>query len=118
MDRVRSLAACAALLLVCVACSSVASPTASTLSFAEMQSFNPGLDGEWMLAEYPFARDVTRHPNGRLARMGYWVTDPQGQTRPVMFSFDRKGILTRKEYGGPVVRPPERGAGTEDVGIR
>jgi hypothetical protein len=87
----------------------VASPTASTISFAEMQALNPGVDGEWILSEYPDAREVARGPNGRVASLGYWVNDPEGRARPLMLAFDRDGMLVRKQYGGPVVRPPPRG---------
>ena len=89
------------------ACASVASPTAKTLSFASMQALNPGVDGEWILAEYPHARQVERRQSGRLLRMGYWVEDPQGATRPLMLHFDAEGVLAQKQYGGPLVRPPE-----------
>ena len=89
-------------------CASVAGPTSDTITFAQMQMLNPGVDGEWILAEYPDAREVQRRPDGSLARLGYWVTDPQGKTRPLMLHFDETGTLLRKQYGGPVVRPPER----------
>ncbi len=95
---------CACLL---AACTTFAAPTESQMSFATMQSLNPGVDGEWILAEYPYARDVTRRPGGRLQSMGYWVQDPQGTSRPLMLHFDAQGRLVRKEYGGPLVRPPE-----------
>lgn len=77
------------------------------MSFASMQTLQPGVDGEWILAEYPYARNVQRGSNGRLQSMGYWVEDPLGETRPLMLHFDGEGRLARKEYGGPLVRPPE-----------
>ena len=104
------------LVLLC-GCSSVASPTADTLSFAQMQALNPGVDGEWILSEYPFARDVQRRSDGSLARMGYWVTDPQGKTRPLMLHFDGTGTLQQKQYGGPLVRPPPRSDFDIDIGF-
>lgn len=112
----RTTTACALLVLLC-GCSSVASPTASTMSFAQMQALNPGVDGEWILAEYPFARDVRRRPDRSLQSMGYWVTDPQGKTRPLMLHFDETGTLLRKQYGGPLVRPPPRSDLDFDVGF-
>jgi len=82
-------------------------PADDALSFAAMQSINPGVDGEWILAEYPFARQVRRHPNGRVQFLGYTVEDPQGKSRPLALNFDENGILASKEYGGPIIRAPE-----------
>lgn len=116
MSRDLSAAACAILALF-GGCSSIASPTEDTLSFAQMQALNPGVDGEWILSEYPFARNVERRRDGSLLRMGYWVTDPQGKPRPLMLHFDASGTLVRKQYGGPVVRPPPRSDLDFDVGF-
>ncbi len=87
--------------------------TGSQLSFSQAQSLNPGVDGEWILSEYPFARNVSRWPNGRLQSLGYWVLDPAGDARPLMLHFDQQGILTRKQYGGPLLRPPVNEGGVE-----
>ncbi len=116
MREARQTAVLAVLVLLC-GCSSIAGPTASTMSFAQMQALNPGVDGAWILSEYPFARDVQRRPDGSLQSMGFWVTDPQGQTRPLMLFFDEGGTLLRKQYGGPVVRPPDRQDLDFDVGF-
>jgi hypothetical protein len=95
------------------ACSSVAGPTQKTLTFAQMQALNPGVEGDWILSEYPIAREVRRRPDGTLERLGYWVTDPQGDARPLMLHFDATGVLERKQYGGPLLRPPP----PNDVGV-
>jgi len=102
----------AVLLVLCVGasclagCGSTSGPGAKRMSFANMQAINPGVDSEWLLAEYPFARNVNRRPDGSLKSLGYNVDDPQGKSRPVMFHFDTTGTLERKQYGGPVIRPP------------
>lgn len=101
-------------LLVVPGCGSFASPTSNQLTYAQVQAFNPGVEGEWILSEYPFARDVVRRADGSICSMGFWVDDPQGRSRPLMLHFDANGILERKEYGGPHVRPPER---SENVGF-
>ncbi|MEZ6009469.1 MAG: hypothetical protein R3F05_17145 [Planctomycetota bacterium] len=97
-------------LLLCplaAACGSFAGPTDKGLSFATMQAMNPGVEGEWLLREYPDAREVQRDPRtGRLRRLAYWVNDPAGDNRPLVLWFDENGILTRKDYGGPLLRPP------------
>ncbi len=103
-----------ALLLPLPGCGSFASPTQNQLSYAQVQAFNPGVEGAWILSEYPFARNVVRRADGSLCSMGYWVDDPQGRNRPLMLHFDERGILVRKQYGGPHVRPPER---SENVGF-
>ena len=97
------------LLLVLAGCSSnFRGPTTDSLTFAQMQSLNPGISAEWILSEYPFARDIRRRPNGTVAQMGYIVTDPLDDTRAVLLVFDERGILIEKRYGGPIVRPPEQ----------
>ena len=110
--RARSLFSVA--LLVLAGCGSFAAPTDDQLSYAQVQAFNEGLEGAWVLSEYPFARNVARWPNGEVRSLGYWVDDPQGRNRPLMLHFDQRGLLVRKQYGGPHVRPPER---SENVGF-
>ncbi len=90
------------------ACGTFAAPTDKHMSYAVVQALNPGVDGEWVLSEYPYAREVQRRPDGSLQRLGYWVDDPQGKSRPLMLHFDAAGVLVQKQYGGPHVRPPER----------
>jgi hypothetical protein len=94
-------------------CANARGPNTKTLSFAQMQSINPGVSVNWLLDEYPFARDIRRRPNGSIAQMGYLVTDPQNKGRPLLLVFDENGVLKEKRYGGPIVRPPEdqRGSG-------
>ena len=94
--------------LLLPACGSFASPTQDTLSYAQVQALNVGVDGEWVLSEFPFARNVSRRADGSLQSVGYWVDDPQGRSRPLMLHFDARGTLVRKQYGGPHLRPPER----------
>lgn len=89
-------------------CGSFASPTAERMSFAQMQALNPGVSGDWVLYEHPYARDVVRDPGTRsVRRLSYWVDDPRGDSRPLMLHFDDRGVLARKEYGGPIIRPPQ-----------
>jgi hypothetical protein len=92
-------------LLLC-ACGSNGGPGGRRMNFAAMQAINPGVEGEWVVAEFPFARNVTRRPDGSLQSLGYLVEDPLGKGRPLMLHFDETGMLTRKQYGGPLVRPP------------
>ena len=88
-------------------CGSFAGPTEKGITFATMQALNPGVDGEWVLRENPDVREVARDPRtGRLRRLAYWVRDPGGDNRPLVLHFDAQGILERKEYGGPLLRPP------------
>ncbi len=95
-----------ALIVLLAACGSSRGSRAGTLSFAQMQTINPGVSAEWLLQEYPFARNVQRHPNGAVSQLGYSVTDPQNQGRSLVLFFDMGGILVRKSYDGPFVRPP------------
>lgn len=115
MQRVATvpiLLACAAVL---GACGSFAGPTDRSMSFAAMQSLNAGVDGEWVLREHPDGRDVVRDPRtGRVRRLSYWVRDPGGDNRPLVLHFDEQGILARKDYGGPIIRPPSDGAPAPD----
>ena len=89
-------------------CGTFASPTAERMSFAQMQALNPGVSADWVLYEHPFARDVVRDPSTRsVRRLAYWVDDPRGDSRPLVLHFDDRGVLARKEYGGPIIRPPQ-----------
>ena len=85
------------------------------MSFASMQAINPGVEGDWVVAEYPFAKNVSRRPDGSLKSLGYQVEDPQGKGRPLMLHFDETGMLVRKQYGGPLVRPPASGSVDLDI---
>jgi hypothetical protein len=76
------------------------------MSFAHMQAINPGVDGEWIIAEYPYANGMNRRPDGSLETLAYNVTDPQGKRRKLMLHFDETSTLVRKQYAGPLVRPP------------
>ncbi|MFV1960049.1 MAG: hypothetical protein ACC662_11630, partial [Planctomycetota bacterium] len=90
--------------LVLVGCGS--SPLSQTLSFAQAQSLNPGVSAEWILSEYPYAL-VSRRKDGSIARMEYRVTDPNGKARKLFLEFDGRGVMVRKRYLGPIVRPPK-----------
>jgi hypothetical protein len=82
-------------------------PTRS-LSFAQMQSLNPGVSAAWVLEEYPFGR-VEHGPDGRVRSVRYPVTDPQGRAHSVTLTFDGNEVLASKSYSGPIVRPPATG---------
>ena len=79
-------------------------PTRS-LSFAQMQSLNPGVSAAWVLEEYPYARPE-RGPDGRVRTIRLPVTDPHGKAHSVTLLFDANEILAEKRYSGPIVRPP------------
>ena len=70
-----------------------------------MQTLNPGVEADWVLAEYPFG-EVARRADGSVERITYRVNDPQGETQTVVLFFDARGVLQRKQYSGPIVRPP------------
>jgi hypothetical protein len=91
--------------LLLVACAG--GPGGRRLSFAQMQSLNPGVSGEWILDEYPFAGRVDRRPDGTLRSMRYPVEDPLGRGQSVELEFDERGVLSEKRYSGPYVRPPK-----------
>ena len=88
------------------ACGSIALPSDDSLSFAEMQTLNPGVSGEWILQNHPQARQVQRRSDGTLSQLSYWVTDPNGTSRGLVLDMDAQGLLATKRYGGPIVRPP------------
>lgn len=91
-----------------------------TLSFGVVQTLNPGVDGRWILEEFPEARSVERAPDGRLTRLTYDVLDPQGRSRRVVLEMDASEVLLRKDYSGPLVRPtsPDREAGRPSAAPR
>ena len=74
------------------------------LSFAQMQSLNPGVTAGWVLEEYPFA-NPEHGPDGRVRTIRLPVTDPQGRAQSVTLVFDANEVLVEKRYSGPIVRP-------------
>ncbi len=92
---------------VASSCGSFVRPDEEPMSFAAMQSLNRGVSGEWILREFPHAREVVRDPRtGLLRRLGYWVKDPAADNHALVLHFDDRGILERKVYDGPLLRPP------------
>lgn len=77
------------------------------LSFATVQTLNPGVDARWVLEEFPSARGIDRGPEGRIRRIEYGVEDPQGKRRNLVLHFDEQEVLTHKQYSGRLVRPLE-----------
>ena len=77
-----------------------------TLSFGQEQTINAGVSAQWLLQEFPFAKNIRRHGCGSVAQMGYRVTDPQNKGHNLTLFFDERGILVRKHYDGPLVRSP------------
>jgi hypothetical protein len=94
-------------------CGSVSSER--RITYATVQTLNPGVDGEWILEEFPQASGVSRRPDGRLQRVQYRVEDPQGRGQTLVLHFDEFGVLERKDYSGRLLRPldpdPEAGKG-------
>jgi hypothetical protein len=80
-------------------------PRERRLDFATVQTLNPGVDGRWVLEEFPQATNVERDARGRIRQVSYGVTDPQGKAQTLTLHFDENEVLTRKQYSGPLVRP-------------
>jgi hypothetical protein len=99
--RATLLAAAAAILVS--ACGST--PKDRRLDFATVQTLNPGVDGKWVLEEFPQASNVDRDANGKIRRIDYGVTDPQGRPQTLNLMFDEQEVLVRKQYSGPLLRP-------------
>ena len=91
-----------AILALLAGCGSV-SPS-KHMSFATVQALNPGVDGRWILEEFPGGA-AQRDGQGRLKRLTYTVDDPRGKSHPLVLDFDEHEILVKKDYGGPLVRP-------------
>ncbi len=83
------------------ACSSSSS---GRLSYAQVQSLNPGVPASWVLQEFPQGRPV-RSPDGKVRSIRYSVTDPHGSSQTLELEFDCNEILSRKRYSGRVIRP-------------
>ena len=81
-----------------------ASPLGDKLSYAQVQSLNPGVSASWVLSECPFGK-AQRAPDGKVRTISYNVKDPQGKSQSLRLDFDQNEILSRKLYAGPVVRP-------------
>jgi hypothetical protein len=90
--------------LAVAALAACSSPFSSKLSYAQMQSLNPGVPAGWVLSEWPFGQ-VTKSQAGTIEAISYTVEDPQGKSRSLRLEFDPQEILRRKVYSGPIVRP-------------
>lgn len=99
----RSLVSACVVSLALSACSSVGPLGPRRMSFATVQTFNAGVDGRWILEEFPDAT-VERGSDGRLRRLAYAVEDPQGKGQRVTLFLDEREVLVRKEYSGGLVR--------------
>jgi hypothetical protein len=78
---------------------------AKRISYATVQTLNPGVDARWVLEEFPNARGVDRGPDGRIRSLQYGVDDPRGKRQTLVLHFDEHETLTRKDYSGRLVRP-------------
>jgi hypothetical protein len=80
-------------------------PVADTLTYAQVQSLNPGVEAAWLLEEYPFG-SVQRDEVGRVRVVTYAVTDPTGEGQTLVLYFDEREFLQNKSYSGRILRPP------------
>jgi len=74
------------------------------LSYANVQSLNPGVSARWVLQEFPQGQ-VARGPDGKVRSIRYRVTDPRGSPQTLELGFDANEMLREKRYSGGVVRP-------------
>ena len=81
-----------------------ASPIGDKLSYAQVQSLNPGVSASWVLSEFPFGK-TQRAPDGKVQAISYNVKDPHGKSQSLRLEFDPNEVLCRKLYSGPVLRP-------------
>ena len=68
------------------------------LSYATVQALNPGVDGKWVLEEFPNTQRVERDPSGKIQRISYGVLDPQGKSKTLTLWFDQNEVLQRKVF--------------------
>lgn len=90
-----------ALLFVLAGC---AAGSGGRLSYANVQSLNPGVTAQWVLREFPQGQ-VRRGLDGRVQTIRYRVTDPRGSPQTLELGFDANEVLREKRYSGSVVRP-------------
>jgi hypothetical protein len=83
------------------------------LTYATVQTLNPGVDSRWVLEEFPQATGLSRRPDGTIERLQYRVVDPHGHGQSLTLHFDEFGVLARKDYSGPLIKPldPDTQAG-------
>jgi hypothetical protein len=91
-------------LMVLLGVTACAGPFSKKLSYANVQSLNPGLEASWILEEFPFGQ-VTRTADDRVESIVYNVTDPHGKNQTLYLGFDERGILRDKRYSGRVLMP-------------
>ena len=105
------LAAGLALSALC-ACSSVSKvgsslgiSKSSDLSFAQVQTIQPGLSAAQIKDAFGTPLNVSRGDGGRVTRMEYAALDAKQSRSRLILDFDAREILVTKTYTGEIVRP-------------
>ena len=98
--------------LAITACSTVHSvgkglglSSATQLSYAQVQSIQPGLSAPQIRDAFGPPMSAARGPEGRVSRMEYVALDAkQGRARLIL-EFDARETLVTKTYTGEISRP-------------
>ena len=107
--RSSSLLAAAALALCGAlgACSSLKKlgSSSSDLSFAQVQTIQPGLSAAQIKDAFGPPLNLYRGEGGRVTRMEYAALDAKQSRSRLNLDFDAREILVTKTYTGEIVRP-------------
>jgi outer membrane protein assembly factor BamE (lipoprotein component of BamABCDE complex) len=86
------------------ACSSL-KKSSSDLSFAQVQTIQPGLSAAQIKDAFGTPLNLTRGDGGRVTRMEYAALDAKQSRSRLILDFDAREILVTKTYTGEIVRP-------------
>jgi hypothetical protein len=85
------------------ACSTLSK--SSDLSFAQVQTIQPGLSAAQIKDAFGAPLNLTRGDGGRVTRMEYVALDAKQSRSRLILDFDAREILVTKTYTGEIVRP-------------
>ena len=86
------------------ACSSL-TKSASDLSFAQVQTIQPGLSAAQIKDAFGAPLNLYRGEGGRVTRMEYAALDAKKSRSRLNLDFDAREILVTKTYTGEIVQP-------------
>ena len=75
------------------------------LSFAQVQSIQPGLSAAQVRDAFGAPLNMARGSDGRVTRMEYVALDAKKSRERLVLGFDEREILVTKTYSGEILRP-------------
>jgi outer membrane protein assembly factor BamE (lipoprotein component of BamABCDE complex) len=79
--------------------------SATELSYAQVQSIQPGLTAAQIRDAFGPPMSASVGPDGRTSRMEYVAMDAKQSRARLILDFDARGALVNRTYTGAILRP-------------